>query len=444
MTYDALLTRIEHADPFERMDALDALRVEADERTVAQTASRLLADADPGVREEAARLLETLATEEAAALTVPYIASDDITVRNLAGEVLMKIGAPAVPALASALDDPHHDVRKFAIDVLAQLPARPLAGCIAARLRDEDDNVVLAAVDALGNLGAVEYHDALRDLYDRRPLARPGIVAALGAFGSEADLGFLEGALADEDPVVQYTAAEALARQHAPEVLDLLLRKVDQVDPMARPVILGSLVDFYEANPDQAALPASLKGFLAEMLGDFDPDYQCAAARGLHAFLDDETVDTLMAHAGETDALDVELFKTLADYPDAFHRIVENVDAGRVAARHAAGFVLGLLAQQRIPEQDLAEVAREADILVAAVGVPEMIRGDWVRPGAAVIDVGMNRLESGLVGDVAFAEARRRAGLITPVPGGVGPLTIAMLIENTLEAFRLQGGANAA
>ena len=94
--------------------------------------------------------------------------------------------------------------------------------------------------------------------------------------------------------------------------------------------------------------------------------------------------------------------------------------------------------------RDLPEVAREANILVAAVGVPELVQGDWIRPGAAVIDVGMNRLESGLVGDVAFEDARKRAGLITPVPGGVGPLTIAMLIENTLEAFQLQQGTNAA
>ena len=228
MTYEQFLARIENADAFERLDALDALSLEADEHTVAQAAARLLADADPGVREEAARLLENLATEEAAALVVPYIASEDITVRNLAGEVLVKIGAAAVEALAPALDDDHHDVRKFAIDVLAQLPAQRLADRIAARLHDDDDNVVLAAVDALGDLRATEHHDALRALYDHRPLARPSIVAALGAFGSEVDLDLLEQALDDEDPVVQYTAAEALAQQHLPGVLGLLLRKIDR------------------------------------------------------------------------------------------------------------------------------------------------------------------------------------------------------------------------
>ncbi len=78
---------------------------------------------------------------------------------------------------------------------------------------------------------------------------------------------------------------------------------------------------------------------------------------------------------------------------------------------------------------------RRADILVAAVGRPEMVRGDWVAPGAAVVDVGINRRPDGkLVGDVAFAEAAGHAGAITPVPGGVGPMTIACLLENTLEA----------
>jgi methylenetetrahydrofolate dehydrogenase (NADP+)/methenyltetrahydrofolate cyclohydrolase len=85
--------------------------------------------------------------------------------------------------------------------------------------------------------------------------------------------------------------------------------------------------------------------------------------------------------------------------------------------------------------RDLPALCRRADILVAAVGRAEMVRGDWIRPGATVIDVGINRLPSGgLVGDVAFAEAEAVAGAITPVPGGVGPMTIACLLANTLTA----------
>lgn len=92
--------------------------------------------------------------------------------------------------------------------------------------------------------------------------------------------------------------------------------------------------------------------------------------------------------------------------------------------------------------RDLPALCREADILVAAVGRPELIRGDWVRPGAAVIDVGINRTVDGLRGDVAFDQVAAVAGWITPVPGGVGPTTIAFLLANTLEAARRRSGAD--
>jgi len=92
--------------------------------------------------------------------------------------------------------------------------------------------------------------------------------------------------------------------------------------------------------------------------------------------------------------------------------------------------------------RDLPAIVRQADIVVAAVGRPEMIRGSWIKPGATVIDVGINRLPAGdggkgkLVGDVAFAEAEQVAGAITPVPGGVGPMTIACLLANTIQAAK--------
>ena len=95
--------------------------------------------------------------------------------------------------------------------------------------------------------------------------------------------------------------------------------------------------------------------------------------------------------------------------------------------------------------RDLAAVCRRADILVAAVGRPEMIRGDWIKPGACVIDVGINRVDrpgggTRLVGDVCFDEAVKVAGAITPVPGGVGPMTIACLLLNTVRAACAQAG----
>jgi methylenetetrahydrofolate dehydrogenase (NADP+)/methenyltetrahydrofolate cyclohydrolase len=100
--------------------------------------------------------------------------------------------------------------------------------------------------------------------------------------------------------------------------------------------------------------------------------------------------------------------------------------------------------------RDLAAECRRADILIAAVGRPRMIKGDWIKPGASVIDVGINRIDintadgpaTRLVGDVDFDEAARVAGAITPVPGGVGPMTIACLLSNTLEAACAQHGVD--
>ena len=93
--------------------------------------------------------------------------------------------------------------------------------------------------------------------------------------------------------------------------------------------------------------------------------------------------------------------------------------------------------------RDLASLARRADILVAAIGKPEFVKADWIKPGATVIDVGINRVpvdggKTKLVGDVNYAEAAKVAGAITPVPGGVGPMTITMLLRNTLQAAQLQ------
>ncbi|MDQ3369492.1 MAG: bifunctional methylenetetrahydrofolate dehydrogenase/methenyltetrahydrofolate cyclohydrolase FolD [Myxococcota bacterium] len=91
--------------------------------------------------------------------------------------------------------------------------------------------------------------------------------------------------------------------------------------------------------------------------------------------------------------------------------------------------------------RDLADEVRRADVVIAAIGRPELVRGDWIKEGAVVIDVGINRLPTGkLAGDVDFAGAAERARAITPVPGGVGPMTIACLLENTVEAARRRRG----
>ena len=134
------------------------------------------------------------------------------------------------------------------------------------------------------------------------------------------------------------------------------------------------------------------------------------------------------------------LARTIAPDLSGLHAVVlgrSNIVGKPVAQLLLAENCTVTIAHSR--SRDLPAICRGADILVAAVGRPEMVRGDWIRPGAIVIDVGINRVArpdgtSRLVGDVAFAEAAEVAGSITPVPGGVGPMTIACLLGNTLKA----------
>lgn len=120
------------------------------------------------------------------------------------------------------------------------------------------------------------------------------------------------------------------------------------------------------------------------------------------------------------------------------------VGRSNLVGRPIAGLLLAADATVTICHsrtRDLPQQVAAADIVIAALGRPESIRGEWIRPGATVIDVGINRLADGkIVGDVEFAVAQQRAGAITPVPGGVGPLTIAMLLSNTAQAARAQSG----
>ncbi len=136
--------------------------------------------------------------------------------------------------------------------------------------------------------------------------------------------------------------------------------------------------------------------------------------------------------------------------------VIELLDAHDVALKGAEAVVVGrsdlvgkpvafLLLERNATvtmchsrTRDLPAVCARADVLIAAVGRAEMISADYVKPGATVIDVGINRTEDGLKGDVAFDAVAERAGLITPVPGGVGPMTIAMLLRNTVTAAKLQ------
>lgn len=343
-----MTSALNHTDPSARIAALDAL---PDTPEAAAAAAPLLADPVPAVREQASRLLSHRGTAEAARKAAAHIRSTNVAARNLAGETLIRMGAVAVPVLLPFLSDPDHDVRKFAIDVLAELPAGIYAPRIAEALDDPDANVRLAAIDALGALGATAYADALAARYEIEPLARPSVVEALGAFQRSDDMPLLETALTDDNPVVQLAAAEALSRFDTPAVLPLLMRQREAVDPMARPVLLQAVVTVLQRHPSRAAsVPAALHADLVGMLDDPDPVFQAVAVDGLSFFVDEGALGPLLQHTGHSDALDMNIFTALAGAPAPFTAVLEAASTrGDLPLTTACTFILGLLGQGRDP-----------------------------------------------------------------------------------------------
>jgi methylenetetrahydrofolate dehydrogenase (NADP+)/methenyltetrahydrofolate cyclohydrolase len=196
----------------------------------------------------------------------------------------------------------------------------------------------------------------------------------------------------------------------------------------------------YVANKHKACAEAGIASINRELPADTPAEDVVAALKALNA---DPAVNGILLQRPLPDHLDDTALTALLDRHDVVLEGARAVVVGRsdLVGKPVAHLLLHRNATVTICHsrtRDLGGVCATADVLVAAVGRPRMIAGDWVKPGAAVLDVGINRSEDGLVGDVDFAAAAERAALITPVPRGVGPMTIALLLRNTLEAARLQ------
>jgi methylenetetrahydrofolate dehydrogenase (NADP+)/methenyltetrahydrofolate cyclohydrolase len=216
--------------------------------------------------------------------------------------------------------------------------------------------------------------------------------------------------LADATP--QDELLERIAELNADDAVDGMLVQLPVPEQIAEPLIAARI------HPDK-----DVDGFSPVNLGRLvrgEPELVPCTPSGVMHLLDEAEVPLVGARA-------VVVGRSL---------IVGKPVALLLTAEHATVSV----AHSRT--RDLPGLCREADVLVVAIGRPEMVRGDWIKPGAAVIDVGVNRTEDGLRGDVAGDEAAERAGWLSPVPGGVGPMTIAFLLANTLRAAERRADGN--
>jgi FOG: HEAT repeat len=335
--------------PSEKRFALEELFDTPCDNQAIMKAALLFADSDRGVRESAARLLVLCSNESAANIVAPYIESKNISIRNLAGDTLVRMGFNAVKPVLKYLNSPNKDVRKFAIDILAQLPASSEADKIAHHLVDEDKNVICAAIDALGSLQANSYAKELIQLYSRYEFARPNIVHALSKFGNNVPVDFFLNSLSDRDPVVQLASAEALSFRGGSSILNLLIEKMEAVSPLAKPVLVHSIIKVMENSYSDRSLPPSLKPHLIEMLDDPDPLYIRAAIRGLKYSFDDNTLKNVIRHYGQkSDSIDIAIVDALKEYTKSANVIIHELKQGNVKPVQAIPLILNLLGENNL------------------------------------------------------------------------------------------------
>ncbi|RMG21307.1 MAG: HEAT repeat domain-containing protein, partial [Methanobacteriota archaeon] len=265
-------------------------------------------------------------------------------------------GENAIEAILPYVDCDDRFARKFAIDLLAQLPAQDAIPVIVERLNDIDINVISAAIDALGNLNATEYTNRLLELYDLYPVLRSHILAALAKFQDENLLPLFQDALGDEDPVIQLTALEGLTQLNHDAVIPFLIKKVDDMHESLRAVVLKNIISLIDKSgaSNGRMFPPHYKEYFLKMLEDQELEYVEAGLKGLSYFADDEVVPPIISKIGLDKNLDQLIFNILkTSHLNVLGKLWEAVESQRISPQKASYFSLALLIEYARSDENL-------------------------------------------------------------------------------------------
>ena len=300
---DQILLKLTSADPGERAEAVEDLRYCEDATAVAALVTAI-EDNDKGVRELAAETLVARRSEEAPAYLCQYLASSNITQRNLASEVLIKLGSISVDALCDACHEPDHDVRKFAVDILGVIRDRRALQTLIGCLEDPNDNVVCSAAEALGLIAVNDAFSALVAAYPRKTFARPQILEALGRIGDVGALPLLVDALHNEDPIVVFTAVEAMGNMRSREVESHLRDLLVSGDEALQEAAISSLIKVAHSVDHSALdnLPVSLvQSCLVKAIRSGDKMTKLFAIAEMRQWEGPQTVSVLLEALNDSD-----------------------------------------------------------------------------------------------------------------------------------------------
>ncbi len=298
LSIDALLNQLSSPDFFEREEAVKHLSdVKNSDEAIAGLVMAL-EDDDRGIRELAADCLVDQSGDTCSRLLASFMGHSEISVRNLAAEILVRIGGNAVPALVDALEDEDHDVRKFALDVLGLIKDSSVAGRVQEMLDDPNENVACSAAEALGHFGSKDSVQSLLNAFDKYEFLRPQAAEALGRIGCpEAYEGLIQH-LNDEEPVVLYSVIEALGRVGETKAIEYLSPLIDTDMELISDAATAAVIRLSKSSKSTVYGKFSkkkLKRFLLDSLNSDDPSVVQFALQELKNWNEPEIVDELLS-----------------------------------------------------------------------------------------------------------------------------------------------------
>ncbi len=292
-------------NPADKCSAIETLMNESLGSDTLEYICSLVEDKDKGVRNSVDIMLSINPSEQIPRLLIKYISSQSISTRNLAGEILLKIGDKAIDAMLSYLDTGNDDDKKFIIDILGLIGNQASAAPILKVMKENDnDNVILACIEALGYL---KYEDALETMfqfYERNEFYKPTIIESLGKIGSKKSLDFITLKYNDEDDLIRFSIIESLGLIGDEESFFFLLSELSRTSgPIIWPII-NSIYELKEKFNFDVPYDEGTKAALLQTIYQAEPKYRKAAVYLITAFDDEEIYSTCLKVYGEDSDLD--------------------------------------------------------------------------------------------------------------------------------------------
>jgi HEAT repeat protein len=313
-----------------------------------------LEDDNKGVRDAAARSLLSIGGIAIARAIVEYIGHRNIITRNLVAELLVKLGAIAVPAILPYLEDEDRDTRKFAVDILGLIGSDEPTARMLPLLHDPDDNVIVSAVEAFGNMKSAGSMQALYEVYDQYDYARPAVAEALGKIGLADSERFLQDRLRrsldtlTSDPVTPFAIIEALGTIGGSDALAELQQSLSAVRGTLRSATLHAIVRICERLRRTIPAPPEMKPDYLRAIQESDPEVRASGVKGLSLYPGEDVTQALVRAIGSASEVDAVAIPALLKRDDTLHVATAVLDQLPQGQRKAVISLLGRLTMETI------------------------------------------------------------------------------------------------